>query len=135
VGLATGIAEMTLLLPAASYAQGAAAEGSLLEEVVVTAQRREEKAVDVPITIAAIDVQQLATANVQDLSDIRQLTPSLRFTTLPTCAIARRFNTPHSVPVRSGMHQRPGASKSVKNCEEIHERWNLKQVRAWVRLA
>jgi iron complex outermembrane recepter protein len=50
-----------------------------LQEVVVTAQRRSEAAVDVPITIAAISADQLATANVQDLSDIQQLTPSLRF--------------------------------------------------------
>jgi iron complex outermembrane receptor protein len=50
-----------------------------LSEIVVTAQRREEKMVDVPISIAAIDTQQLATANVQDLRDIAQLTPSLKF--------------------------------------------------------
>jgi iron complex outermembrane recepter protein len=56
-----------------------ASETENLEEIVVTAQRREEAMVDVPITIAAIDTQQLATANVQDLRDIAQLTPSLRF--------------------------------------------------------
>jgi iron complex outermembrane receptor protein len=50
-----------------------------LEEVVVTAQRRSEKMVDVPISITALGPQQLATANVQNLGDIAQLTPSLRF--------------------------------------------------------
>jgi len=75
-----------VIAPTAVHAQSAqssapATEASPggLEEVMVTAQRREEKAVDVPITIAAIDAQQLVTANVQNLSDIAQLTPSLRF--------------------------------------------------------
>ncbi len=52
-----------------------AAEG----EILVTAQRRSEKQVDVPITITAIGAQQLETANVQNLPDIAKLTPGLRF--------------------------------------------------------
>jgi iron complex outermembrane receptor protein len=70
-----------LFVPTAADAQSTQADeqAGTLQEVVVTAQRREEKAVDVPITIAALDAQQLATANVQNLSDIQQLTPSLRF--------------------------------------------------------
>ena len=45
----------------------------------MTAQRRSEKMVDVPISITALGAEQLATANVQNLADIQQLTPSLRF--------------------------------------------------------
>ncbi len=56
--------------------QGAAADGS---EIIVTAQRREEKQVDVPITITAINEQQLQSANVQALSDIVKVTPGVRF--------------------------------------------------------
>src|SRR6516164_9636057 len=76
-----GAAGWLLLAPAATQAQAApsADQASTLKEVVVTAQRREEKAVDVPITIAAIDAQALATANVQSLNEIQELTPSLRF--------------------------------------------------------
>ncbi|MEJ6010042.1 TonB-dependent receptor [Novosphingobium aquae] len=48
-------------------------------EIVVTAQRRSEKSVDVPITITAINASQLETANVQNLADISKLTPALRF--------------------------------------------------------
>ncbi len=47
--------------------------------IVVTAQRREEVAVDVPITITTLNEAQLATANVRDLTDIATITPSLRF--------------------------------------------------------
>jgi iron complex outermembrane recepter protein len=50
-----------------------------LGEIVVTAQRRSEKMVDVPISVTALDANQLATANVQDLSGIAQLVPALRF--------------------------------------------------------
>jgi iron complex outermembrane recepter protein len=63
--------------PAASTPDVVATTG--LEEILVTAQRRSEKMVDVPISITALNSQQLTTANVQNLSDIQQLTPSLRF--------------------------------------------------------
>ena len=49
------------------------------DEIVVTAQRREEKSVDVPITITSLGSEQLATANVQQLTDIGRVTPGLRF--------------------------------------------------------
>jgi iron complex outermembrane receptor protein len=69
--------------PTASFAQsvGTPETGNTasLGEVVVTAQRRSEKMVDVPISITAIGDQQLTTANVQGLSDITKLTPALRF--------------------------------------------------------
>jgi iron complex outermembrane recepter protein len=80
-----------IAVPTAAYAQSTqtaaqtAAPDTLvttttgLEEIVVTAQRRSEKMVDVPISITALSSEQLATANVQNLADIQQLTPSLRF--------------------------------------------------------
>ena len=84
-GAAAAVTGLSLMATVAAVAQNAPSaqnnesEAGSLQEVVVTAQRREEAAVDVPITIAAIDTQQLATANVQDLRDIAVLTPSLRF--------------------------------------------------------
>ena len=62
----------------AAESADAAAAGEV-QEVVVTAQRRAERQVDVPISITALGQQQLATANVQNLGDIEKLTPSLRF--------------------------------------------------------
>jgi iron complex outermembrane recepter protein len=73
------------IMPLAAFAQNASppaqSESDIgsLQEVIVTAQRRAEAAVDVPITIAAIDSQQLTTANAIDLRDIAQLTTSVRF--------------------------------------------------------
>jgi outer membrane receptor protein involved in Fe transport len=66
---ATGLAFMTPLAGVAQNAPSAPhsseSEAGTLQEVVVTAQRREETMVDVPISIAAIDAQQLSTANIQ----------------------------------------------------------------------
>lgn len=77
---------LLFVAPSAVYSQAvqsaapvAAPETTSLDEVVVTAQRRSEKMVDVPITITALSADQLTTSNVQNLGDIAQLTPSLRF--------------------------------------------------------
>jgi iron complex outermembrane recepter protein len=48
-------------------------------EIIVTAQRREERSLDVPVTVNTLTAAALETANVQDLSDIAKVTPGLRF--------------------------------------------------------
>ena len=72
---------LALATVAGNAAESADAESPAgeVQEVVVTAQRRAERQVDVPISITALGQQQLATANVQNLGDIEKLTPSLRF--------------------------------------------------------
>ena len=64
--------------PSAALAQDRATEADE-DEIVVTAQRREEKSLDVPVTVTALSAAALETANVQDLSDIAKITPGLRF--------------------------------------------------------
>jgi iron complex outermembrane recepter protein len=49
-----------------------------LDEVIVTAQRRAERLQDVPITLTAINAEQIERNNVQKLSDITALTPAVR---------------------------------------------------------
>ena len=58
--------------PAASSSEG-------LTEIVVTAQRREERLQDVPISIIALNSQQLTDAHITDLAGIMQLAPAVRF--------------------------------------------------------
>lgn len=74
-----GLAAATPVLAQADANADASAEPSVSTEIVVTAQRREERQVDVPIAITALGPQQLQTANVQTLGDISKVTPSLRF--------------------------------------------------------
>lgn len=52
----------------------------LLEEVVVTAQKREENSQDVPITMAAIGGQKLEAFGIEDTADLQKITPGLTFT-------------------------------------------------------
>jgi len=50
---------------------------ALIDEIVVTAQRREESAQDVPISITVLDAKQLANANVTSAADLVIHTPSM----------------------------------------------------------
>jgi iron complex outermembrane receptor protein len=63
----------------AAMAQAARGDANQLSEVVVTAQRRSEKSLDVPISVSTLGAAQLAQAGVTTLSDISKLTPALRF--------------------------------------------------------
>lgn len=56
-----------------------AALGQVLEEIVVTAQKREENIQDVPIAISAFSAEDLKAANITNLDDIAPLTPGLLF--------------------------------------------------------
>jgi iron complex outermembrane receptor protein len=62
-----------------AFAQQAAAEqsGGMLAEIVVTAQRREEKAQDVPIAISAFSSAQLEQLNVTETLGLAKLIPNL----------------------------------------------------------
>lgn len=70
-------------LPCAAYGADQAQElpnaENSKDEIIVTAQRRAEKSVDVPVTVTLINTEMLETANIQSLADIGQVTPSLRF--------------------------------------------------------
>ncbi|MBU6267326.1 MAG: TonB-dependent receptor [Sphingomonadales bacterium] len=75
-----GLIGLVALAPTSAFAQAAPQAGAGAgDEIVVTAQRREEKQVDVPISITALGAAQLQTANVQNLGDIGKITPGLRF--------------------------------------------------------
>ena len=51
--------------------------GEQLQEVVITAQRREEKLQDVPIAVTAFTNEQLTSRNMTNISSLANLTPSL----------------------------------------------------------
>ena len=56
------------------------AESAVLEEVVVTARKREESLQDTPISITAFSASALEEANMVDLRDIGKYTPGMSFT-------------------------------------------------------
>ncbi|MYM63445.1 TonB-dependent receptor [Pseudomaricurvus sp. HS19] len=65
-------------LPVASMA--ATAERKLaLEEVIVTAQRREESQQDVPVAVTAANFDDMVAAQVDSIANIEQISPSIKF--------------------------------------------------------
>jgi outer membrane receptor protein involved in Fe transport len=76
--LATGVAGT--LAPALAHAQTAtprAVADSRLEDVVVTAQRREQSVQDVGIAVTAVTGEQLADRGITSINDLERLAPSL----------------------------------------------------------
>lgn len=82
IGLATG-----LLSAAPLYAQQAADTGGKpakttgvkqLDQITVTARKREETLQDVPIAVSAFTAQSLERQNVQNLADLQGKVPSLQ---------------------------------------------------------
>ena len=72
------LATTAAILPASAFAQDAAATDDTTE-IVVTAQRREERLRDVPISITALGEGKLEQANVQSFEDYAKLLPSVSF--------------------------------------------------------
>ena len=54
-------------------AQDAANSDSVLDEIVVTAQKREQLAQDIPVSLYAVDGESLASAGIGNLNDIDQI--------------------------------------------------------------
>src|SRR5512144_635698 len=64
------------VLPYVSHAQQEQAAGSTpMEEIIVTAQYREQSVQDVPIAISAFSSEQLAKQSITGLADISRLAP------------------------------------------------------------
>ena len=73
------------LLPTSANAQSAPAEGEEnggLAEIIVTAQKRAESSQRVPISIAAVDAETLASAGVVTLDSVQRLTPGMTISTI-----------------------------------------------------
>jgi iron complex outermembrane receptor protein len=66
------------LLLAAAYAGGAFAQ-SQIEEVIVTAQKRQEKLQDVPLSVTAISGAQLETRGIEGIANLNALAPNLMY--------------------------------------------------------
>lgn len=54
-----------------------AAEGGMLEEVVVTAQKRSERLIEVPISITTLSAEAINQSGVRELKELGDLTPNL----------------------------------------------------------
>jgi outer membrane receptor protein involved in Fe transport len=75
-----GLAVSLTLLTGTAVAQDS--EG--LEEIIVTATKREQTLQDVPVAVSVTSVETINKASIQDVSDLASIIPSLRVTTLQT---------------------------------------------------
>jgi iron complex outermembrane receptor protein len=62
-----------------AFAQQTESSAGLLEEVVVTAQRKEENLQRVPLSVTALSAETLARNDIRDLSRVELLTPGFSF--------------------------------------------------------
>ncbi|MBM4213100.1 MAG: TonB-dependent receptor [Gammaproteobacteria bacterium] len=77
---AVGLAVSLTLLAGGVVAQ----EGEGLEEIVVTATKREQTLQDVPVAVSVTPVETLERAQIRTISDLQSIIPSLRVSQLQT---------------------------------------------------
>ena len=91
---AGAVAASVLLTPAA-FAQndsGQGAAGALLEEITVTARKREEMAQTVPVSISAFSGEQLEALKVRDLQDLSIAMPNVSLDDIATFRSTANFS-------------------------------------------
>jgi len=82
---------ITTAIAALSIAGTAGAQQAALEEVLVTAEKREQSLQDVPISIVAFDSDTLATLGINELDDINSNIPNLTINNFNNDPVAVRM--------------------------------------------
>ncbi|BFM16854.1 TonB-dependent receptor [Maricurvus nonylphenolicus] len=75
--MSTSLAVMTSLIPSLGYSENVSGRYQAIEEVTVTAQKREQNAMDVPITIGTFSAQNMEATGALTLGDIADYIPGL----------------------------------------------------------
>ncbi|WP_116368527.1 TonB-dependent receptor [Parahaliea mediterranea] len=78
------LAAAVVLASLSGAALGQSASSGALEEVVVTAQKREQSLQDTPISITAFGSNELEQRGIKDLTDIGTFAPNVQIATLPS---------------------------------------------------
>ncbi len=74
---APGFAMLCVAAAVATPVQPVYAQAGVLEEVIVTARKREELLQETPVAVSALDSDTLAQANIRDLGDLVKVVPGL----------------------------------------------------------
>jgi iron complex outermembrane receptor protein len=77
MGLVVTTGSLTVQLPIAAF--GAEVAAPVIEEVVVTARKREERLQDVPDVVTAFSADVIQTAQIQRMADYMNMTPNVQF--------------------------------------------------------
>jgi iron complex outermembrane recepter protein len=73
--------------PGSALAQSSGDEGRTIDEIVVTAQKREQSLQDVPIVVTSVNAQQLQDAGIRDIKDLTIVAPGLTVTSTSSSAV------------------------------------------------
>jgi len=78
ISIATAL--ISIASPSLAQTENKARESRIIEEVMVTAQKREEKSQDVPIMISAFSGEKLDAFGIESTADLQKITPGLTYT-------------------------------------------------------
>ena len=98
--LTASVALGGLALAAPVMAQNAEQQAQSVDDIVVTARRREDSLQDTPLAIAAVTSEELKSARVERLADLAKIAPGLSFTPL--------FGAQNQLPIIRGAAQTYG---------------------------
>ena len=73
------LTSMALAMQLAIHPTTASAQGLILEEIIVTAQRRDQNLQDVPLSVSALTADSLSDGGVMDTSRLKLLVPGMNF--------------------------------------------------------
>lgn len=76
----SGLLYSLTFLPVTAWAQAGATEGSLLEEVIVTAQKRESNLQDTPLSISALSGDTMEKIGIDTIEDFQFFVPGITVT-------------------------------------------------------
>jgi iron complex outermembrane receptor protein len=76
-GTVSALALGSIAFGGAAYAQAADGQEAPLSELIVTAQKREQRLQDVPVVVTVVGAQLLQDTGVKDIKDLTLLTPGL----------------------------------------------------------
>ncbi len=79
----------TSLVPLSSVS----AQEAILEEIIVTARKREERLLDIPLSVQAFTSEELAAAGIADLEDLTLFSPGLDYNSQSSTQYAGRYVT------------------------------------------
>jgi iron complex outermembrane receptor protein len=104
VVLATTLALPALAQTSVGETQQAAEPDSGIAEVVVTAQRREQKLQEVPLAVTALTTEQIENRGIDNVADLSALAPGLQISKEPTSSTTSQIAIRGLVAVNAGIY-------------------------------
>ena len=83
-GITVLIPSILFILPAQAQDEGKSGIGALMEEITVTARKREESLQDTPIAVSAFSGESLEARGIESIDSLDSITPNMTFSNINT---------------------------------------------------